>query len=325
MFLNNVYKGRTEFWRYLVTIILVIVAFGLLGSVPLVGAVAYALLQQGSDGSEAEIFDIIQRMDWDSVGMDLNYVLFLIILQFVIGLIALWGCLIALHKRSIKTLITPSSNVNWSKILFAFGLYFVMLLIVEGIFYLMEPDNYIYQFDMAKFLPLLAIALLVLPIQTSFEELFFRGYLMQGIGSIAVFRIIPLVITSVLFGLMHGANPEVSQFGYWTMMSYYIGTGFFLGILTLMDDSLELALGIHAANNIYGALMATFDASALQTAAIFKMKEVNVDFQLPVLFAMAGIFIFVAAKKYGWSDWSKIYGRITKKPLGGENIDDLIA
>jgi hypothetical protein len=35
------------------------------------------------------------------------------------------------------------------------------------------------------------------------------------------------------------------------MFVYYIGTGLFLGILTLMDE-MELALGFHAANNLVG-------------------------------------------------------------------------
>jgi hypothetical protein len=35
------------------------------------------------------------------------------------------------------------------------------------------------------------------------------------------------------------------------MFVYYIGTGLFLGILTLMDEGMELALGFHA-NNLVG-------------------------------------------------------------------------
>ena len=34
-------------------------------------------------------------------------------------------------------------------------------------------------------------------------------------------------------------------------MIYYIGTGFLFGIMTLMDEGTELALGFHAANNLF--------------------------------------------------------------------------
>ena len=81
-----------------------------------------------------------------------------------------------------------------------------------------------------------------------------RGYLMQGIGLMSGKRWVPLVTTSMIFGLLHFFNPEVEKLGYGIMV-YYIGTGFFLGILTLMDEGLELAIGFHAANNLFTALL----------------------------------------------------------------------
>ena len=62
---------------------------------------------------------------------------------------------------------------------------------------------------------------------------------------------------------MHIANPEVGKLGM-IIMVYYIGTGFFLGIMTLMDEGLELALGFHAANNLIGALLVTADWTAFK-------------------------------------------------------------
>ena len=79
----------------------------------------------------------------------------------------------------------------------------------------------------------------------------------------------PLIVTSVVFGLLHIANPEVEKLGY-IVMIYYIGTGLFLGIITLMDDGLELVLGFHAANNLFTALLVTADWTAFQTYSILK-------------------------------------------------------
>jgi membrane protease YdiL (CAAX protease family) len=79
----------------------------------------------------------------------------------------------------------------------------------------------------------------------------------------------PLIITSLIFGTMHIMNPEVEKMGY-LILVYYIGTGMFLGVITLMDEGMELALGFHAANNLIGALLVTSDWSAFQTYSIFK-------------------------------------------------------
>ena len=129
-------------------------------------------------------------------------------------------------------------------------------------------------------------------------------------------RWIPLLLTSAIFGLMHMMNEEVSAFGVAPTMTYYIGTGLFLGIITLMDDSLELALGIHAATNIYSSVFVTFEASSLKTAALFEMKSVNMTEMLIALAIMATIFILVVARKYGWRNWAlNCLGPIEKPQL----------
>ena len=138
------------------------------------------------------------------------------------------------------------------------------------------------------------------------------GYLMQGIGLVTKRRIYPLLITSFMFGIIHIGNPEVEKMG-GIIMIYYIGTGIFLGILTLMDDGLELALGFHAANNLIGALLLTSDWSAFQTDSIFIAKSapsVVFDVLFPV-FIFFPILIFIFSKKYKWSNWKeKLTGKI---------------
>ena len=85
---------------------------------------------------------------------------------------------------------------------------------------------------------------------------------MQGLGLVMRNAWFPLLFTSITFGLMHIANPEVEKLGY-SLLIYYIGTGLFLGITTLMDDGLELALGFHTANNLFTALLVTSDWTVL--------------------------------------------------------------
>ena len=150
--------------------------------------------------------------------------------------------------------------------------------------------------------------------QTSFEEYFFRGYMMQGLGVLVKNRWFPLILTSVIFGLMHMANPEVDKLGP-IIMVYYIGTGLFLGIITLMDEGLELALGFHAANNLITALLVTADWTAFQTDSILRdvsEPSAGVDILIPVLVVFP-IILFIFSKKYGWKNWTeKLTGKIEK-------------
>ncbi|MEO1515718.1 MAG: type II CAAX endopeptidase family protein [Bacteroidota bacterium] len=307
MFFQNVYKGRHEFWTYLLTIIVVSVAYLLGGIVFGVVLVGYGI---GNGFDEGAIMSALEKMDFEQIGIDANLGLAILLMVFVVTFLALRLMMRLVHQRPFRSLITSHARLNWSKIGFGFGSWLLLSLVSEGAFLFLDPDNYQFQFELRRFLPLLAIAIFLIPIQSSIEELLFRGYLMQGLGQISGERLMPLIVTSVLFGAMHLANPEVEKFGLWIMMPYYIGMGLLLGIITVMDESLELALGIHAANNIFGVTMVSFEGSALQTPALFRASEVNMEWMVPLFVVYASIITFVCAKKYGWTDWGKLFRRI---------------
>lgn len=304
MFLQTAKLGKNNWWLYLLTLLLVGIGT-VAGQLPMLVVLMIKVKQQGLSD---EVFnEMASSLDFSAVGINQNWSLLLLLLAFVFGLVGLWFGVKFLHQKTFRHLITPQPTINWRKILFGFGLWFGITAVAELVFYLLSPGNYTMQFDLGMFVGLLAISLLVLPFQTSFEEVIFRGYLLQGISLLTPARWFPLAFTSITFGAMHFMNPEVAAFGVGTTMAYYIGTGLFLGIITLMDDSLELALGVHAATNIFGAVFVTFDESALQTAALFHTSSINMVNLLVAFLVGAGIFLFVAAKKYGWSDWSKCW------------------
>ena len=305
MFLKNASKGVNAWWAYLLTITAVVCAY-VLGQVPLFGVIF--MNNPGID--ETTLTEYVENSNFEALGLSKNLSFFLMLMSFVCAMIVLVFFVKFIHKRSFKSLITPFSKINWSKIFFGFGLWAILGLLIETINYLFDPEAYQFQLEWSKFLPLLAISFLVLPIQTTFEEVFFRGYLMQGLGLRYPFKWIPLVITSLLFGGLHYFNPEVQKFGAELMMVYYIGVGLFLGFITLMDDSLELAIGIHAATNIFSATFVTFDGSALKTNAIFLTEVVNIELMLLLFFASAALFTFICWKKYNWKGWSYALGEI---------------
>ena len=143
---------------------------------------------------------------------------------------------------------------------------------------------------------------------------------MQGIGYFVKNKWFPLLLTSVVFGLLHIANPEVDKLGYGVMV-YYIGTGLFLGILTLIDDGMELALGFHAANNIFTALLVTADWTALQTDSIFKdISDPSLGFVelIAPVFIMFPLLLFIFGKVYKWNNWKeRLIGKVNvyQKPV----------
>ena len=314
-YIQQAYKGLNDAWRYIVAIIVVFLGWQLLGAIPLlVTAVMHSK-------DTTELMNAAQD-NFMSLGINSNLFLFLMLFMFVVGLLALFFSVKKIHKRSVTSLITSRKNIDWKRVFFAFGLWFVFSAAMLLIGYFMSPENYTWNFKPFPFVVLVILSFVLMPLQTSFEELLFRGYFMQGIGILAKNRWLPLLVTSAAFGLLHGANPEVAKLGN-IIMVYYIGTGLFLGMLTLLDEGTELALGFHAANNIVAAIFVTTTWTVFQTdALLIDNSEPSVGFEtfLPV-FIIYPLLLIVFGKKYGWTNWKeKLFGRI-EKPLNKESKD----
>lgn len=310
MYLEKAYKGLPEIWRYVLGFFVVFVFWQVIGVIPLVAAL---LLKADNLGSL-----ITGDMSILSQILGSNPFLFLMLLTFAIGLIGLFIYVKLVHRQSITSLTTSRKKTDWKRIFFAFTIWAVVSVLFVFVDIYMSPENYEWNFKAGPFLVLAVIAIVMIPIQTSFEEYFMRGYLMQGLGIMAKNRWVPLVVTSVLFGALHIVNPEVEKLGYGIMV-YYMGTGFFLGIMTLMDEGLELALGFHAANNLLIALLVTTDWTAFQTESLYRdvsEPALGWDVFIPVL-VIYPILLFIFSKKYKWTNWKE---RLTGKVLSEEEF-----
>ena len=299
MFIEQAYKGNNEGWRVLVTTLLSSGVF-------ILNFIMFLVLPTETIKSS---YDLMSKMP-KSIALLIN------LLPFVLLLGLLFTLVYTLHKRNILSLTTSRKNVDFKRIFFSFGLIVLLTLVAFGVSYYNDNSNIVWNFHPLKFLLLFVISIVLFPFQIGFEEYLFRGYLMQQIGIIAKNRWMPLVLTSVVFGLFHSANPEVAEMGF-GVMAFYIGTGLLLGIMTLMDDGLELSLGFHLGNNLMAALLVTSDYSALQTDAVFKLsgKENPADTLNEMIISMLIVYpiiLFCLAKKYKWTNWKeKLTGKIT--------------
>ena len=263
-----------------------------------------------SDGVDTN--EVIQQTI-KMIGVNLTFVALVGPLAFGLLIVLFWVKFV--QGQSITSLTTSRTKIDWKRVFFSFFLWGSITTLMILALYFTQPENFVWNFNPKKFFIFLVLAVVLVPMQTSFEEYLFRGHMMQGIGLATNSRLIPLIITSVLFGLMHIANPEVEKIGY-IIMLYYIGTGFFLGIMTLMDEGLELALGFHAANNLVGALLLTADWTAFQTNSILKdLSEPSAGFDvLTPVFVIFPILLLIFSKVYGWNNW--------KEKLTGKLIED---
>lgn len=241
-----------------------------------------------------------------------NLFLFINLMQFVLGFGFLLLLVKLVHKQPLRALVTSRKKIDWKRVRFSILLWGLVVLSTTLLGVYANPESYEIQFNLSKFIPLFIVVVLMVPIQTSFEELLFRSYMMQGFGVLLGRRWIPFIISSLLFGLMHIGNPEIEKMGY-VVLLFYVGTGFFLGLITLMDEGVELALGFHAINNTLSALLVTSSWTAFQTDSVFLDTSVP-NFGLEVIFPVFIVYpimIYIFAKKYRWTGWrNKLFGKL---------------
>jgi len=300
-YIQQAFKGDIGYWKYLIIPVL-------FTGVIVLNYLAIVLLDLDVDS--------IIKSEIEKKGE--NRFLIESLAPLAIGLILLLLWVKFVHKQSITSLTTSRKKIDWKRIFFAFFFWGIISSGMVLLDYYLSPESYVYNFQLEPFIYLVIIAVLLVPLQTSFEEYLFRGYIMQGMGAFFKNKWLPLIVTSVMFGVMHIANPEVEKIGYFILI-YYIGTGFFLGIITLMDEGLELALGFHAANNLFTALLVTANWTAFQTPSILRSiadpSESSIFEIIIPVFVIFPILIFIFAKVYKWNNWKeKLFGKIVEPP-----------
>lgn len=302
MFLEKVYIGRNQWYYYVFILLLTFLAWQFIGIIPLV---LYAFAH--SPGRYADFAPDHQHMLQTALtaAMQTNTGLALTLLSFVFGLAALWAGVRYIQNKPCTAILTGRARTDWKRIGFGAGIWALLSAATFACTLVFTDDpDLVLQFDPLHFFPLLLISLTLLPLQASFEEILFRGYLMQWAGYLFKYRWAAFLLTGIGFGLMHSANPETGM-GFWLVMPQYIIMGLILSYITIKDDGLELALGLHIANNVLAAVTVTSSSSALQTHAIFRQLNPEASPWDSVVMAVSGIvFILLCQMKFRF--WGKI-------------------
>lgn len=296
-FIDKAKEGNTSFSSYLLGIALII-------SVYLFGSYFLILDLQWNFGIES--FDGISQKEIVKILGNNRFLAWLIVPFLFVALFLVIHTKFV-HKRTVLSIFSGRKTFDWKRVLFSFSLLFSVLSLFLLIQYL-SSDSLIFQFDLQKFIPLFFIAIFLLPIQTSCEELLFRSYILQGIKMRTKKNSVAVLISGLMFGAIHIGNPEIAKIGYHIIV-YYMLVGVFLALISLFDNGIELALGYHAANNVFAALMITNNWQAFQTDAVFmdiSDPGKGLDTIFGILFILPLVF-FIFYKKYKWHSLKEMW------------------
>lgn len=264
-YLNLARAGRNEWWRYALAIPLILAFWLVLGYLP------YLAL------ADAE------RLGPMALYVAVNFSIFMLLAGLAVAM--RW-----LHRRPMSSLVTPVRGLDWGRIAQGAALWGAIALVAAGIEHALYPGRYYLSFDPARFFLFAALVLVVTPVQTTAEELVFRGYVMQSLGLVLRRPALLAVASALVFTAPHLLNPEIQRYGAGLLAAGYFTIGLLLAAVTLRDGRLELAIGIHAANNLVLALVANYEGSVLTTESVFTARELDPAYSLASLAVGAVLF-----------------------------------
>jgi len=317
--LESAFSGKNSFCRDIVMFVSVLAASNTIGAIPLLIAIT------GKAASDPSVLAELgaNPSDYSVLGLDPNLTFLIMLFPFVAGLAAFYFLIKPLNSRSVMATINGNKKMRWNRF-FISG--FVWLVISAAYLFLYlkaDPSNFsINNPAVRTFLILTLISMVFIPFQAAFEEVLFRGYLMQGLAVLFRNRWMPLVTTSVLFGLMHAFNPEVKEFGFFRMIPQYILFGLIFGVITILDDGIEAAMGSHTANNIFLCLMVTHKSSALQTTAVYEQQNIYPWGEFAALLVSGFLLIIILRIIFRWDNISVLSGSLSKREFAPPEHDN---
>jgi len=269
-YFEQVKLGESRWWSWIAVFALCVFSwffFSIILTITLF-AIAGALvpsLNEGVSSSDTAI-DVTFLMGASPIAY------LIVLLTFPVALIGLYFGQKAIHQRSLTSLHTAAKRFRVSRAIQGFFLTWIVL----GLFSLIGNSlgiiDIAFVFNGQKFWIYALVSILFIPIQSATEEIVFRGHLNQGLSHLTKSKWIAFVVTSFIFMLMHLSNPEALEgaaSGTLPIVMSNFFFGFAMCLIVWIDDGLETAIGIHAGNNCFAAMIVNYENSVLPTPSIF--------------------------------------------------------
>jgi membrane protease YdiL (CAAX protease family) len=306
--LESAFSGKNMFWRYIVMIAVILIASNTVGALPLLVALGIRAVSHP---------EVLQQLaanpnDYSVIGLDPNTGLVMMLFPFLAGLGAYFLLIKPLNNRTFISTLNGTGKIRWNRFFISALVWIILSFLYLFVYMKVDPANFSINNKSASLIVLVLISVAFIPFQAAFEEVLFRGYLMQGFGVLIRQRWFPLIMTSVLFGLMHAFNPEVKEYGFLTMIPQYILFGLIFGVITILDDGIEAAMGAHTANNVFLCIMVTNKASALQTPALLEQNNIYPWTEFTGLLLSGIALVLILKVIFKWNDFSLLWKKIEK-------------
>lgn len=153
-------------------------------------------------------------------------------------------------------LTSAGGGWNWELFAKSAAIFLAVNLIIE----LIMAMIFGFKLDLKSTTLLFLVLAILTPLQSFAEELTFRGWLMQTLGSWFNFPIIAIVIQAIVFALAHGYESG----GFIAVLI----SGLIYGFLVWYSKGLEITTALHSIHNIIDFVYSGISVTAAMTATV---------------------------------------------------------
>ncbi|GAA3641926.1 CPBP family intramembrane glutamic endopeptidase [Microlunatus ginsengisoli] len=192
-----------------------------------------------------------------------------------------------LHRMKPSWLLSVPARVRWPYFWACLG---VAVIALNGVLALSMLAHGSTTFALQPgFWGFLVVILLTSPIQAAAEEFFFRGYLLQALGSLFAQPWIGIVLSAGVFAFFHGAQNLplfIDRFAF----------GLLAAVLVWRTGGIEAGVAAHVVNNVFAYVIAGLTTSIAAVKAIREIGWLDAVFDVGGFAVFGALALLVAVK-----------------------------
>lgn len=192
---------------------------------------------------------------------------------------------LVIHRVRTRWLFSVRPGIRWRFLLICLGTSTVVFVAIQAVLEQASPSGRVA--PQADFWGFLAVIVLTSPLQAAAEEIFFRGYLTQALGSVVARPWFGVATSALVFALLHGTQNLA-------LFVNRLAFGLLAAAVVWIVGGLEAGIAAHVVNNLVAFIWAGLTTSIAALRAVQSLTWAQSGLQILGFVLCAALALLVA-------------------------------